>query len=89
MVPHGTVDHTVQKWQRSNIDVLDQNIDVLDQLVSGTGHHVTEEETNTNSLAIGSMRSAVLERDDVLGEPRGSERQQPVTGDLDDSLVQE
>lgn len=82
MAPHGTVDHTIQKWQRSNIDVLDQ-------LVSSTGHHVTEEETNTNSLAIGSMRSAVLERDDVLGEPRGSERQQPVTGDLDDALVQE
>lgn len=84
MDPHGTADHTIQKWQRSNIDVLGQ-------LVSGTGHHVTEEETDTNSLAIGSKssRSAVFERDDVLGEPWGGERQQPVTGDLDDSLVQE
>jgi len=83
MVPHGTVDHTIQKWQRSNVDVLDQ-------LVSSTGHHVTEGETDMNFLAIGSMSSgsAVLERDDVLGEPWGGERQQPVAGDLDDALVQ-
>lgn len=31
----------------------------------------------------------LLERDDVLGEPRSGERQQPVAGDLDDALVQE
>lgn len=52
MVAPETVDHTIQKFQRSNIDVLDQ-------LVSGSGRHVTEEETNMNFLALGSMSSEV------------------------------
>ncbi|MGP4915566.1 DEAD/DEAH box helicase [Brachybacterium tyrofermentans] len=48
MVAPGTLDHTIQKVQRSNIDVLDQ-------LVGGTGHHVAVEETDMNSRAIGDV----------------------------------
>lgn len=48
MVAPGTLDHTIQKVQRSNIDVLDQ-------LVGGTGHHVSVEEGDITSLAIGDV----------------------------------
>lgn len=48
MVAPGTLDHTIQKVQRSNIDVLDQ-------LVGGTGHHVAVEEHDMSSLAIGDV----------------------------------
>lgn len=48
MVAPGTLDHTIQKVQRSNIDVLDQ-------LVGGTGHHVSVEEDDMTSLAIGDV----------------------------------
>ena len=48
MVAPGTLDHTIQKVQRSNIDVLDQ-------LVGGTGHHVAVEEADMTSLAIGDV----------------------------------
>ena len=46
MVAPGTLDHTIQKVQRTNIDVLDE-------LVGGTGHHVAVEEDDMSSLAIG------------------------------------
>jgi len=48
MVAPGTLDHTIQKVQRSNIDVLDQ-------LVGGTGHHVAVGEGDMSSLAIGDV----------------------------------
>ncbi|MGP9843282.1 DEAD/DEAH box helicase [Brachybacterium sp. 107] len=48
MVAPGTLDHTIQKVQRSTIDVLDQ-------LVGGTGHHVSVEEDDMTSLAIGDV----------------------------------
>lgn len=48
MVAPGTLDHTIQKVQRSNIGVLDQ-------LVGGTGHHVSVEEDDMTSLAIGDV----------------------------------
>ncbi|MFI8776579.1 DEAD/DEAH box helicase [Brachybacterium paraconglomeratum] len=48
MVAPGTLDHTIQKVQRTNIDVLDQ-------LVGGTGHHVAVEEDDMSSLAIGDV----------------------------------
>ena len=48
MVAPGTLDHTIQKVQRSNIEVLDQ-------LVGGTGHHVAVEEDDMTSLAIGDV----------------------------------
>lgn len=48
MVAPGTLDHTIQKVQRSNIDVLDQ-------LVGGTGHQVSVEEADMISLAIGHV----------------------------------
>lgn len=48
MVAPGTLDHTIQKVQRSNIDVLDQ-------LVGGTGHQVSVQEEDMTSLAIGDV----------------------------------
>ncbi|WP_394217047.1 DEAD/DEAH box helicase [Brachybacterium vulturis] len=48
MVAPGALDHTIQKVQRANIDVLDQ-------LVGGTGHQVSVEEADMASLAIGDV----------------------------------
>lgn len=48
MVAPGTLDHTIQKVQRANIDVLDQ-------LVGGTGHQVSVDEGDMTSLAIGDV----------------------------------
>lgn len=48
MIALGTVDHTTQKVQRANIDVLGQ-------LVGGTGHHVSVGEDDMSSLAIGDV----------------------------------
>lgn len=48
MVAPGTLDHTIQKVQRANIDVLDQ-------LVGGTGHQVSVQEEDLTSLAIGDV----------------------------------
>lgn len=48
MVAPGTLDHTIQKVQRANIDVLDE-------LVGGTGHHVAVGEQDISSLAIGDV----------------------------------
>ncbi|MGO2361781.1 MAG: DEAD/DEAH box helicase [Brachybacterium tyrofermentans] len=48
MVAPGTLDHTIQKVQRSNIDVLDQ-------LIGGTGHQVSVEKEDMSSLAIGDV----------------------------------
>ncbi|WP_394217041.1 hypothetical protein [Brachybacterium vulturis] len=47
-VAAGTLDHTIQKVQRSNIDVLDQ-------LVGGNGHQVSVKEEDMTSLAIGDV----------------------------------
>ena len=48
MVAPGTLDHTIQKVQRSNIEVLDQ-------LVGGSGHQVSVAEEDMTSLAIGDV----------------------------------
>lgn len=48
MVAPGTLDHTIQKVQRANIEVLDQ-------LVGGTGHQVSVKEEDVASLAIGDV----------------------------------
>ncbi|MGP5672598.1 DEAD/DEAH box helicase [Brachybacterium alimentarium] len=48
MVAPGTLDHTIQKVQRANIDVLDQ-------LIGGTGHQVSVGEADMASLAIGDV----------------------------------
>lgn len=48
MVAPGTLDHTIQKVLRSNIEVLDQ-------VVGGTGHQVAVTETDVASRAIGDV----------------------------------
>ena len=48
MVAPGTLDHTIQK-------VLRTNIEVLDQVIGGTGHQVAVTETDVDSRAIGDV----------------------------------
>ncbi|APX31753.1 hypothetical protein BH708_02370 [Brachybacterium sp. P6-10-X1] len=48
MVAPGTLDHTIQK-------VLRGNIEVLDQVIGGTGHQVAVTETDVDSRAIGDV----------------------------------
>lgn len=83
MVAPGTLDHTIQKVQRANIDVLDQ-------LVGGTGHQVAVQEEDMASLAIGDVMwelaeplwrkgsRAVLRRAATAAEPWSGNRAAPV-----------
>src|SRR5699024_12846138 len=54
MVAPGTVDHTIQK-------VLRTNIEVLDQVIGGTGHQVAVTETDVDSRAIGDVMGELTE----------------------------
>lgn len=54
MVAPGTLDHTIQKALRSNIEVLDQ-------LVGGTGHQVAVTEADVDSRAIGDVMWEIAE----------------------------
>ena len=48
MVAPGTLDHTIQR-------VLRKNIEVLDAVIGGTGHRVAVHDQDMNSLAIGDV----------------------------------
>ncbi|MCG7308291.1 MULTISPECIES: DEAD/DEAH box helicase [Brachybacterium] len=54
MVAPGTLDHTIQR-------VLRKNIEVLDQVVGGTGHRVAVAEQDMDSLAIGDVMWEIAE----------------------------
>ena len=71
MVAPGTLDHTIQKVLRSNIEVLDQ-------LVGGTGHQVAVTEADVDSRAIGDVMWEIAEPL-WLKSRRNALSQRPVT----------